>query len=72
MKKTTQRQLEEIKMERDYLDDEISTKDRKIHRLEYERLVPVDQLVLINKKLDIPTRSKRILRYTKRNMLSSK
>jgi prefoldin subunit 5 len=37
--KTTQRQLEEIKMERDYLDDEISSKDREIHRLEYERLV---------------------------------
>ena len=68
--KTTQRQLEELKMERDYLDDEISRKDREIHRLEYERLVPVDQLVVINKNLN--TRSKRILRYTKRNMLSSK
>src|SRR5438067_4759046 len=33
--KTTQRQLEEVKMEKDYLDDEITSKDREIHRLEY-------------------------------------
>ena len=57
----TQRELEKITMQRDTLEKEITAKGWKIHRLEYERLVPEDQLAIVNKKLDIPTDPKELL-----------
>jgi len=51
---TTQMELENVKSQRDYLEDELANKERQIYILEYERSVPVDQLVLLNKKLDTP------------------
>ncbi|MGC2385336.1 MAG: hypothetical protein WA631_19760, partial [Nitrososphaeraceae archaeon] len=56
----TQRELEKITMQRDTLEKEITAKGWKIHRLEYERLVPEDQLAIVNKKLDIPTDPKEL------------
>jgi hypothetical protein len=47
-------ELENVKSQRDYLEDELANKERQIYILEYERSVPVDQLVLLNKKLDTP------------------
>ena len=68
---TIQMDLENVKSQRDYLEDELANKERQIYILEYQRSVPVDQLVLINKKLDTPLDRKEFSDI-QRNVLSSK
>ena len=56
----TQRELEKIKRQRDTLEKEITAKGWKTHKLEYEQVVPKNQLAIVNKKLDIPTDPKEL------------
>lgn len=51
----TQQELENITKERDMLETEVTTKSWKIHKLEQERIIPIDQLAIVNEKLDTPT-----------------
>ena len=56
----TQRELEKITRERDNLERETTTRAWKLHKLEQERVIPIDQLAIVNEKLDISTNQKEV------------
>lgn len=48
----TKRELEEITKARDTLEDDLVTKKRELHKMNYEHSIPSDQVDIINKKLN--------------------
>jgi hypothetical protein len=48
----TQKELAETRKENDHFEEQLIAYEREIHRLNYERAIPIDQLLLINKRLD--------------------
>jgi hypothetical protein len=50
----TQKELAETKNKNDHFEQQLIACDREIHRLNYEHAIPIDQLMLINKRLDKP------------------
>jgi chromosome segregation ATPase len=50
----TQKKLAETKNKNDHFEQQLIACDREIHRLNYEHAIPIDQLMLVNKRLDKP------------------
>jgi hypothetical protein len=56
----TRREMEVTKKERDSLEDEIATKGRELHKMNYEQVIPTDQVDIVDKKLNVPTNAKEL------------
>ncbi len=50
----TQKELAETKIKIDQFEQQLVAYEREIHRLNYEHSIPIDQLMLVNKRLDKP------------------
>ena len=50
----TQKELAETKIKIDHFEQQLIACEREIHRLNYEHSIPIDQLMLVNKRLDKP------------------